>query len=332
MSRRLSALPGQEQMDRLERIDLAGEAICMSGMMCNVHKGSQTKPQISLVVTDLDNTLYDWVDMWYKAFSAMLEQLVLKSGVQQAILETEIQAIFRKHGTSEYAFVIEEIPSLKSKHPDEDLTVVYQNAINAYRNAREASLRLFPGVRKTLETLRGLGCWIVGYTSSMGFYTMARLKKLSLDGLLHYVYSPPDHAKPAKAPRHHEDDWYRLHHTVHRFTPAGEAKPDPRVLLGIIAAEGIRSTRERTAYVGDSLLKDIRMAQDAGVTDVYAKYGSATDKEAYNLLRRVTHWSKADVERERRVLASHSIVPTYTLEHSFKQLLDLFDFVPHELP
>ncbi len=26
------------------------------------------KRAISVVITDLDNTLYDWVDLWYKSF------------------------------------------------------------------------------------------------------------------------------------------------------------------------------------------------------------------------------------------------------------------------
>ena len=30
------------------------------------------KPIIDLVITDLDNTLYDWFEPWYHAFSAFL--------------------------------------------------------------------------------------------------------------------------------------------------------------------------------------------------------------------------------------------------------------------
>jgi hypothetical protein len=52
--------------------------------------------------------------------------------------------------------------------------------------------------------------------------------------------------------------------------------------------------------VGDSLMKDIVMAQGAGVTDVWAKYGESHRRDGYDLLRRVSHWTPQDVERERR--------------------------------
>ena len=70
------------------------------------------------------------------------------------------------------------------------------------------------------------------------------------------------------------------------------------------------------------------MAQDARVVDVYAAYGKAQDREAYELLRRVTHWSDIDVERERALLQRPPVSPSYTLGRSFGELLDLFDFRP----
>ena len=34
------------------------------------------KPRVSTVVTDLDNTLYDWFEFWFASFGAMLRVLV----------------------------------------------------------------------------------------------------------------------------------------------------------------------------------------------------------------------------------------------------------------
>ena len=36
------------------------------------------KKTISVVITDLDNTLYDWVDIWYKSFKYRLEKILEK--------------------------------------------------------------------------------------------------------------------------------------------------------------------------------------------------------------------------------------------------------------
>jgi FMN phosphatase YigB (HAD superfamily) len=287
------------------------------------------KPKISLIITDLDNTLFDWILMWHSGFSAMLEKLVKNSGIQQKILEADIQTVFQKHGTSEYAFLIGEIPCLLALHPDEDLTVVYKEAIDAYRIARKNTLKLYPGVTDTLKTLKSRGCMVVAYTESMEFYTMRRIKKLELDGLLDYVYSPPDHGKPTDHKRYYDDSHYTLQHTIQRFTPFGELKPNPHILKKIIQDEGINAITDKTIYIGDSLMKDIAMAQDAGVRDVYAKYGLAQNTIAYEQLRRVTHWTIEEVEREKLINASREVTPSFVLDKSFDQILDLFEFVPH---
>ena len=70
------------------------------------------------------------------------------------------------------------------------------------------------------------------------------------------------------------------------------------------------------------------MANDAGVVGVLAEYGKAQHREVYDLLRRVTHWSPAQVERERAIIDQKSVIAKYTLEGSFAELLALFDFVP----
>ncbi len=129
------------------------------------------KKTISVLITDLDNTLYDWVEVWYQSFRAMLDRVVEASGVPEEILLSEIKAVHQKHGTSEYAFLLEELPSLQAKHPVLDIPGIYSEAIHSYRRARKEHLKLFPRVEETLRTIKARGCTIVAYTESMAFYT-----------------------------------------------------------------------------------------------------------------------------------------------------------------
>jgi phosphoglycolate phosphatase len=85
---------------------------------------------------------------------------------------------------------------------------------------------------------------------------------------------------------------------------------------------------EQAIYVGDSLVKDIAMAQEAGVTDVFARYGVMQHREEYELLRRVSHWTDADIERERKMRALQNVHASYTMTEAFAGLLDLFGFEP----
>ena len=217
------------------------------------------KSNISVVITDLDNTLYDWVEMWYHAFSAMLNKLVDLSGIDQGTLESEIRRVFQKYGTSKYAFVIEELPSLTALHPGGNLVEIYQPAIQAYIDARKKALDLYPTVRDTLLHLRQKGCLIVVFTESMAFYTERRIQQLGLEELVDFLYSPEDHPLPSGVTREQirtePPESYVLKHVKHRFTPEGERKPNPGILREIVREIGARD--EQTIYVGDGLMKDV---------------------------------------------------------------------------
>lgn len=279
--------------------------------------------RVRLVIVDLDNTLWDWVAQWYAAFDAMVEGVAAKSGLDRELIEKDMQHVFQRHGTSEYAYVIEETECLLALHPQENLTELYADATAAKRAARKAALRLYPGVLDTLLTIKANGCRVVAYTESMEFYSMIRIKELGLDGVIDQLYSPADHPQPEGFGKQHA-----FERTEQRFTPPGELKPNPKVLLDIIADQGLSPSE--AIYVGDSLMKDILMAQEAGVTDVHARYGEAHDTEAYACLRRVTHWTPEDVEKERQHLVTREIKPSFVLADSFTELLEMFDFTRRE--
>lgn len=287
------------------------------------------KHTISVVITDLDNTLFDWVDFWYQSFSAMLAQLVVDSGVPEETLLREFKAVHERHGTSEYAFSIEELPSLRDKYPGEDLAKKFEASIQAYRTARETSLHLYPTVAEALETLKDKGCLLVAYTESLSFYSRYRVKKLGLDRVFDYLYSPPDHDLPGgvtpKQIRRYPARHYELRRTIHRHTPKGELKPNPKILADILKDTG--AIPSEAVYIGDSLMKDVVMAKAAGLSAVWAEYGLAHGRDEYELLKRVTHWTAADVEREKR-LTPESVNPEHVSKKSFDEILGLFEFSP----
>jgi len=53
------------------------------------------KPKKTALITDLDNTLFDWVELWYESFSAMLESVIEISGISPEQLIPEIAAVHR---------------------------------------------------------------------------------------------------------------------------------------------------------------------------------------------------------------------------------------------
>lgn len=287
-----------------------------------------TRPYVGLLITDLDNTLYDWFAMWYASFSSMLEALVSSSGVDRETLMSEIREVYQRRGTSEYSYLLNELPSLVKLHPNEDISEVYSDAVHNYRSARKSALRLYPTVKNSLLHIKNAGVPIVAYTESLAYYSSWRLRELHLDRIMDYLYSPPDNDFPAGVSpellRSGPAESYKMSKTKHRITPTGLLKPSPEILGQIIREMDVKPSA--TVYLGDSLMKDVAMAQRVGAIDVLAQYGEVQRQSEYQVLRRVSHWTDEDVQREKEIILQPHISPTYTLHHAFGEILDLFRF------
>ncbi len=104
----------------------------------------------TMLITDVDNTLLDWVDIWYRSFSAMLHEVSRILDIPESDLYQSISKIHQKYGTSEYAFLLEELPEARDRFGD-NIVKEMQPAIDAFRDARRLSLKLYPDVMETLE-------------------------------------------------------------------------------------------------------------------------------------------------------------------------------------
>lgn len=280
----------------------------------------------SVLITDLDNTLFDWFDVWCATFKPLLNKTSEITGISKDKLIAEIRPVHQKHGTAEYAFVLEELPSLIEKYGTrERISLELNEAIHAARSSRIKHLRLYNGVYDTLAELRTRRVKVIAYTESKEWYTKYRLKRLGLDFFIDSVYSPGDHS--SLPIQDNQRTQINFDNTKFLHTPEGELKPNPQILLDIIKAAGVN--KEDCVYIGDSEIKDIDMAYDAGVTSVFAKYGNSHFEERpddYNLLRDVTHWTDADVKRERDLKNSAMHHKADYEIDNFSELLDLFQF------
>lgn len=277
------------------------------------------------LITDLDDTLIDWLRFWHDPFRVLLTELQMATGVEEEQLIEEFQSLHRRTGTSESSFLIRQLPSL-GLDPDASspLPEHIDEALHAYYSERLKHMELSPGVAETLTSLQGTGTLIVVFTESLDFYARERIRRLGLDGLVDQLYSPPDHELPVGFERYYREEEYRLECTEHSHLKHGFEKPDPSILLEIL--DDYDLDREEVVYVGDNLMKDVRMAQNADVTDVHAAYGEGLGRDEYELLQKVSHWPDDKMRHEEVLKVEGEITPTHQLEESFGELLDLFLF------
>jgi phosphoglycolate phosphatase len=289
---------------------------------------------IKLVITDLDNTLYNWVDYFVPSFKAMLREMVRLTGVDEGALKNSFKRVYERHRTTEYSFAIEELDVLSKENAGLPLRAVlekYSPAVKAFQQVRRETLRLYDGVSTTLKELRRQGRKIAAHTDAMMYYAENRLKQLEIEALFDALVAPRDHGLPPRARRgdvrhHTREDKYSAQIPLKRALDPGMLKPNPECLGNIIKTFGVRPTE--TAYIGDSLQKDIVMAQRSTVYDIYAVYGKRVNPTHYELLMDITHWTTEDVEREQNSLKG-PVSPTFTIER-FEDTLQVIEAIERQ--
>lgn len=82
-----------------------------------------------VLITDLDNTLFDWVNLWYVCFAPMMHKIAESAGLDLELLKTHIKTVHQKHRTSEYAFLLEELqPVIAPGRSEAQLTEIFAPA------------------------------------------------------------------------------------------------------------------------------------------------------------------------------------------------------------
>ncbi|ELB7311747.1 HAD-IA family hydrolase [Enterobacter hormaechei] len=277
---------------------------------------------MKLLITDLDNTLYDWVSFYSQSFSAMAEELSKEINVPLDILLSEYKVIHQRFGNSEKPFATLELPSVISYFGTNDKILLQKKltrVFSAFSSKRNHTLKLYPTVRDTLNILRERGVKIVGHTESLEYNSLYRLYKLDVIDFFDHLYTIEDnhnlHPNPknAKVISVKDDFIIRL--------SSAESKPNPKLLEHICLTENVDI--KDAVYVGDSITKDISMAKSIGMKAVWARYGRQFAPELWEILMKITHWTDKDVEREEQLKESFSRVkPDYSI-NSFAEILDL---------
>ncbi|MGY3130146.1 FMN phosphatase YigB (HAD superfamily) [Bradyrhizobium sp. USDA 4501] len=273
---------------------------------------------VELAVFDLDNTLYDWYASFVPAFYSMVDAATSILRCDREPLLDQLRSVHVRHHDVEHPYSLLETPIVQQRL-GKNAREVLDPAFYAFNKARKDNLRLFPGVRETLNELENRNIKLVAFTDSSYFATLRRIRQLELVNAFRHIFcraksksvfsDQPFVAEPAD----------RLH-AITIELPADETKPDPRVLLDIARAERIEISS--IAYIGDSISKDVLMAKKAGCLAIWAKYGVRRDPEMYEQLVRISHWTDEDIRRERNFAnEAASIAPDLTCERSIVEML-----------
>lgn len=280
---------------------------------------------VLLLISDLDNTLYDWVSFFVPSFYAMVNAAVKELGTDREQLLDDLKSVHQNAGSSEHPFALLETKTVRLRFPyatEEQKKRLLACAFKAFNDERKARLRLYPTVAETLRRVREQGTRVVAYTEAAIYNVVHRLELLGTMPDIDLIYAGKGKGSLGSvlgqpAPRLMPMEKVRL-------LPFEHYKPNPGALLDICDEQKIAP--DRAIYVGDSLVRDVGMANRAGVTSVWARYGTKVDHDFWQQLVRVTHWTDADVQNEKRLRDEFkAIQPDVTID-SFGALLTHFRF------
>lgn len=317
-------------LSRLPALDLALPAPFLS-LARSLRSRTVTVPAISLVFTDLDNTLYDWVAWYSRAFYRMLDGAAARADIPRDRLLTEMQGLYRRRQGIEQPEALLHAPSIQRCFGDADRAreALARVFASYYHAAHGNGLRTYPGVRSTLQRLAALGVMVVGHTEAPANHAAARLRALGLEhAFVGLLAAPP---APDDPTIFEEDDSASLPFPV-QCLHANERKPNPAVVLELCAR--LRVSPRATLYVGDSLSRDVRMAHDGGLWTAWARYGTTHDPRDWQRVVDVSPWTAAQRAQACQPMSADEAHPHVVLDESFGELLQHFDFVPslHEEP
>jgi putative hydrolase of the HAD superfamily len=196
---------------------------------------------IKAVIFDLDNTLLDFISMKESAVSSAVHAMI-EAGldIDEKSSYERIITLYQETGwENQQIFDI----FLKEKTGEVDNKYLAA-AIVSYRRAREATLRLYPDVQRTLNVLAKMGLKLAVVSDAPSREAWMRIYYLNL----HHVFD-----------------------LVLTFDDVGERKPSPKGFEMALEKLGIKT--DEALMIGDWPERDVVGASKLGIKTIYAKYG-----------------------------------------------------------
>lgn len=282
--------------------------------------------QYRALITDLDNTLYDWYAFFIPAFYAMVSEAANIINCTDAELIDEMRQVHVRYGDVEHPFALIRTSLVQEKFrhlSDEEKIRALDSAFHIFNRIRNENLKLFPTVRETLSNLKKEGVIIVGHTDSRSLAAVGRLDKLGIIEFFDTIYCQSRHESDHPI-ANRQAYWEAMLLKVKvRELPSHQKKPHPQVLEDIFLSENIRP--DESVYVGDSKSRDILMAKHAGVYSAWAKYGAWKNKDFYDRLIAISHWSGKEIQEEIAYSAeAKDVSPDLILNDRFGEVQQLY--------
>jgi len=256
--------------------------------------------QPKLIICDLDSTLYSWFEYFSFSTKRSIETAATITGIAYEKLCEEYKQILDIEDCIEHPFIIQQLPSILAHYDnniDRVLNECSEPARTQFKLTAYPYLKPYSNVLKTLQKLKAdyPNTKLVILTDAPLQLGIHRLGKL---GLLHYfdgVYGLENPRIPLVQGNvavtkeilfKNLDKWKYGFIGRLRELPNDYRKPSAKGFKNILLDFNMEHyTKDDIFYVGDNVFKDVKLANDSGVTSFLALYGLKIDPLSLAVLR-----------------------------------------------
>lgn len=248
-----------------------------------------------VIVFDVDNTLYDFAAFFAPFFRSVTHIVAKETGKDEGEIISEFRDIFGAVGSLEYQFIVQKssiVQGLEPEKIDKLLTILSVSA----RQIRSNRLKLYDGVKETLDQIRSSGITCAAITNAPFYQVDQRFRQLGLhryfDTLIcaENVETPEGSAEEKYERRRKEiSDRYR------KFVELPKEKQKPSD-YGYKIIRELYDSVDDFYVVGDSLTKDLAPASNVGYKTIWARYGTFIEPKDLETLIMITPWSDEEIK------------------------------------
>lgn len=266
-----------------------------------------------VLILDLDNTLYSWIDGFADSFREQVAFLSLSLSVEKEVILHDFKSIFKKYNSVEVPNAVDQLSVWNAcgLH-EQECKQIQEKSLEIFLDSWKRNIKLFPKVEETLDWARKEGFLIFAYSDAFAFWVDFRLTILNIQKYFDNIFAMTDD----KISNSNLVINSKRHCQI-TLVEQSEMKPNTLILDRIIDKYKVK--KEHAYFVGDSITKDIQTAKQAGICDIWARYGLDYKRENGHLLSYITPWEKGTGGRNE--LRKKSI-PTYTIQ-SFDEIKNI---------
>jgi putative hydrolase of the HAD superfamily len=202
--------------------------------------------QVTAILCDMDNTLFDLVGAKREACRCVVEYL--GAGDPEELFERFLSGVY---GFEHHDNIRDFLEALGVYHPH-----IFERCCSIYESVKLELVEPYPGVEETLRRMQKAEKGLAVVTDAVSFQAERRLRKTGLIDFFEIVVTPEI---------------------------SGKRKPEPESLF--VALRHLDAIPERSLMVGDSIVRDIAPGRKIGMRTAFAAYGdwrsgSPADTEA----------------------------------------------------